>query len=113
LRKIHRLGPKYVIVKKGEHGSMVSGPDGMFLAPAYPLPRVIDPTGAGDSFVGALLGYLASRKGPIDKHFRRAVIYGSVVASFCCEGFGLKKMTRVTRPQIEKRAKELLALIKI
>lgn len=107
LRKIHRLGPKYVIVKKGEHGCMVSGPTGIFLAPAYPLQRVVDPTGAGDSFVGGLLGYLASRNGPVERKFRRAVIYGTVVASFCCEGFGLQRTTRVTRRSIEERVREL------
>lgn len=107
LRKIHRLGPKYVIVKKGEHGSMVSTPSGIFLAPAFPLQRVVDPTGAGDSFVGGLLGYVASRNGPIDRNFRRGVIYGSVVASYCCEGFGLKRTTVVTRRAIEDRVKLL------
>lgn len=112
LRKIHRLGPKYVIVKKGEHGSIVSTPSGMFIAPAYPLQRVVDPTGAGDSFVGGLLGYLASKNGPVDRHFRRAVIYGSVIASFCCEGFGLKRITRVTRPMIETRVKQLETLVR-
>ena len=102
-RKIHRLGPKYVIVKKGEHGAILSSAEGMFLAPAYPLQKVIDPTGAGDSFVGGLLGYLASRKGPIETNLRRGVIYGSVVASFCCEGFGLTRTTKITRSDIEQR----------
>jgi sugar/nucleoside kinase (ribokinase family) len=112
LKKIHRLGPKYVIVKKGEHGSLVSSPTGLFVAPAFPLRKVIDPTGAGDSFVGGLLGYLASRKGPIDAHLRRAVIYGSAVASFCCEGFGLKCTTRISREDIERRVKLLEGLVR-
>lgn len=112
LRKIHRLGPKYVIVKKGEHGSMVSTPSGMFVAPAFPLQRVVDPTGAGDSFVGGLLGYLASRGGSIDSNIRRGVIYGSVVASFCCEGFGLKRTTRIGRQAIEDRVKQLEKLVR-
>jgi sugar/nucleoside kinase (ribokinase family) len=107
LRKLHRLGPRYVIVKKGEHGSILSGPDGLFLAPAYPLKKVVDPTGAGDSFVGGLVGYLASRRGPIEANLRRAIIYGSVVASFCCEGFGLTRTTQLTRAVIEQRVKEL------
>jgi cytidine kinase len=109
-RKLHQLGPKYVILKKGEHGAMLSGPNGIFLAPAFPLARVIDPTGAGDSFVGGLLGYMASRPGSIDSKLRRAIIYGTVVASFCCEGFGLLKTTRATRQAIEQRAK-LLAMM--
>jgi cytidine kinase len=107
LKKIHRLGPKYVVIKQGSHGSLLSGPRGLFLCPAYPLPKVVDPTGAGDSFVGGMMGYLAAAKDPIDDHIRRAMIYGSVVASFCCEGFGLTRTTRITRPQIQQRVKEL------
>ncbi len=107
LKKIHELGPKYVIIKKGSHGSLLSGPRGLFICPAYPLHRVIDPTGAGDSFVGGIMGFLASARGGIDANIRRAMVYGSVVASFCCEGFGLTRTTRVTRPLIERRVKEL------
>jgi sugar/nucleoside kinase (ribokinase family) len=102
-QKIHRLGPKFVIVKKGEHGSILSTPRGLFLAPAFPLRQVVDPTGAGDSFVGGMVGYLAQAKGPVEANLRRAMIYGSIVASFCCEGFGLTATTRVTRAAIEKR----------
>ena len=107
LRKIHKLGPKYVIIKKGSHGSILSGPRGFFICPAYPLHRVIDPTGAGDSFVGGMMGYLATAKGAIDDNMRRAMIYGTVVASFCCEGFGLTRTTRITRALIDGRVKEL------
>ncbi|HWX18777.1 MAG TPA: PfkB family carbohydrate kinase [Candidatus Binatia bacterium] len=107
LKKIHKLGPKYVVIKKGSHGSILSGPRGFFLCPAYPLPKVVDPTGAGDSFVGGMMGYLATAKGSVEENIRRAMIYGSVVASFCCEGFGLTRTTRVTRQQIEQRVKEL------
>jgi sugar/nucleoside kinase (ribokinase family) len=110
LPKLHKLGPKYVIIKKGEHGSILSGPSGLFIAPAYPLKKVVDPTGAGDSFVGGLMGYLAGSKGPIESNLRRAIAYGSVTASFCCEGFGLTRTTRTTRADIEKRVKELLRL---
>jgi sugar/nucleoside kinase (ribokinase family) len=110
LRKIHRLGPKYVVIKQGSHGSILSGPRGLFLCPAYPLKKVVDPTGAGDSFVGAMVGCLAAAKGSIDAHIRRAMIYGSVVASFCCEGFGLTRTTRLTRAQIHQRAAELAKL---
>jgi cytidine kinase len=106
-QKIHRLGPKYVIIKQGSHGSVLSGPRGLFLCPAYPLRRVVDPTGAGDSFVGGMMGYLAAAKGPVDSHIRRAMTCGSVVASFCCEGFGLQRTTRVTRAQIDARVREL------
>jgi sugar/nucleoside kinase (ribokinase family) len=107
VRKIHRLGPKYVIIKKGSHGSVLSAPKGDFLCPAYPLHSVEDPTGAGDSFVGGLMGYLASARGSIEANLRRAMVYGSVTASFCCEGFGLNATTKATRKDIEKRVKEL------
>jgi sugar/nucleoside kinase (ribokinase family) len=113
LPKLHKLGPKYVIIKKGEHGSILSGPSGLFIAPAYPLKKVVDPTGAGDSFVGGLMGYLAGSKGPIETNLRRAIIYGSVTASFCCEGFGLTHTTRTTRADIEKRVKELVRLASV
>ena len=110
MKKIHKLGPRYIIIKKGSHGAVLSGPSGFFIAPAYPLKKVVDPTGAGDSFVGGLMGYLASAKGSVDANIRRAMIHGSVVASFCCEGFGLTRTTRTTRADIEKRVKELLRL---
>jgi len=112
LKKIHKLGPKYVIIKKGSHGSILSGPKGFFICPAYPLHTVIDPTGAGDSFVGGMMGHLATARGAIDTNIRRAMIYGSVTASFCCEGFGLNRTTRTTRAQIELRVKELEKLTK-
>lgn len=107
LKQIHKLGPKYVIIKKGSHGSILSGPDGFFICPAYPLHKVVDPTGAGDSFVGAMMGFLAATKGSVGANIRRAMVYGSVVASFCCEGFGLTRTARLTRSQIEVRVREL------
>src|SRR5213594_4718675 len=107
LKKIHKLGPRYVIIKKGSHGSILSGPRGFFICPAYPLPKVVDPTGAGDSFVGGMMGYLATARGSLEDNLRRAMIYGSVVASFCCEGFGLTRITTIKRGQIEQRVKEL------
>jgi sugar/nucleoside kinase (ribokinase family) len=112
LPKIHKLGPKYVIIKKGEHGSILSGPKGLFIAPAYPLKRVVDPTGAGDSFVGGLIGYLAAQKaGTIESNLRRAIIHGSVVASFCCEGFGLNVTTKTAKAEIQARVRELEKLV--
>lgn len=112
LKKIHQLGPKYVIIKKGSHGSILSGPKGIFICPAYPLHTVEDPTGAGDSFVGGMMGYLAGTKGAIDANIRRAMVYGSVTASFCCEGFGLNATTKTKRSDIEKRVRELEKLTK-
>jgi cytidine kinase len=107
LKKIHRMGPKYVIIKKGSHGSILSGPKGVFICPAYPLHKVVDPTGAGDSFVGGMMGYLSTAKGGIEQNIRKAMVYGSVTASFCCEGFGLKKTTAALRVDIDKRVAEL------
>ena len=89
------------------HGSILSGPKGLFICPAYPLRDVVDPTGAGDSFVGGLIGHLATAKGGVDANIRRAMICGSVVASYCCEGFGLKRTSKVTRRDIDARVKEL------
>ena len=110
LKKIHRMGPRYVIIKKGSHGSVLSGPKGAFLCPAYPLRKVVDPTGAGDSFVGGMMGYLSTARGGVDANLRRAMIHGSVVASFCCEGFGLNRTTRIKRSDIDKRVAELESL---
>ncbi|KAB2653361.1 MAG: sugar kinase [Verrucomicrobia bacterium] len=108
LPKIHKMGPRYVIIKKGEHGSILSSPKGLFVAPAYPLRKVVDPTGAGDSFVGGMMGFLASqRTGSVDRNLRRAIIHGAVVASFCCEGFGVAVTTKTTRAQIAARVREL------
>jgi cytidine kinase len=112
LKQIHKLGPKYVIIKKGSHGSVLSSPKGFFICPAYPLHTVEDPTGAGDSFVGGMMGYLATARGSIDANIRRAMVYGSVTASFCCEGFGLNRTTKTKRADIEKRVKELEKLTK-
>ena len=111
-REIHKLGPKYVIIKKGHNGAFLSGPGGLFICPAYPLDNVIDPTGAGDSFVGGMIGFLASEGRVAEKNLRRAMVYGSVVASFCCEGFGLTCTTRVKRSQIDARVKTLEKLVR-
>jgi sugar/nucleoside kinase (ribokinase family) len=112
LPRLHRLGPSHVIVKKGEHGSILSGPDGMFVAPAYPLTNVVDPTGAGDSFVGGLTGYLARQGGEVRRHLRRAILHGSVVASFCCEGFGLTRTDRVRPADLRARVQALERMVR-
>jgi cytidine kinase len=109
-KKIHRMGPDYVIIKKGEHGAILSVHNKLFIAPAFPLSHVEDPTGAGDCFVGGMMGYLSAAGGSIDSHIRRAILHGSVLASYCCEGFGLKALTRVTKSAIERRVKEIETL---
>lgn len=109
-KKIHKLGPKYVIVKKGEHGAILSLRNKLFVAPAFPLENVVDPTGAGDCFVGGMMGYLSTASGSIETNLRRAILYGSVLASYCCEGFGVTNLTQVTRAAIARRFKQLEAL---
>jgi sugar/nucleoside kinase (ribokinase family) len=100
---VRRLGPKFVILKKGEHGSMLFSADGVFVVPAYPTPDVIDPTGAGDSFAGALIGYLDSDDSPPPGRLRRAMAYGTVVASLTVEDFGLDRLKRTDRAEIDAR----------
>src|SRR5205807_10304389 len=95
--------PKFVILKKGEHGAMLFGKEGAYVMPAYPTEQVIDPTGAGDSFAGGILGYLTSDGGRLQDRLRRAMAYGTVVASFAVEGFGLNGLKRIDRKQIESR----------
>lgn len=112
IKKIHKLGPKFVIIKKGEHGAILSMKNDLFVSPAYPLNRVVDPTGAGDSFVGAMMGYLSVARGPVELNIRKAMIYGSVVASYCCEGFGLKVTSRISRQAIDERFRRLKLLTK-
>lgn len=111
ITQLHRLGPRYVIVKLGSHGSILSGPQKeRFLCPAFPLANVVDPTGAGDSFVGGLMGYLASRRGQPERHLRNAMVHGAAVAAFCCEGFGVTRTDRVRPADVTRRVAELKSL---
>jgi sugar/nucleoside kinase (ribokinase family) len=100
---VRRLGPKFVVLKKGEHGAMLFSADGVFVVPAYPTPNVTDPTGAGDSFAGALLGYLDSDGSPPPGRLRRAMAYGTVVASLTVEDFGLDRLKCTSRAEIDAR----------
>lgn len=110
-KKLHAAGPRYIIVKKGEHGAILSSPNGYFISPAYPLENLVDPTGAGDSFVGGLVGYLANNPdGDIEERLRRGMMYGTVTASFCCQGFGLHTSTETTKHQIDERLNELKSM---
>ena len=98
------LGPKYVLIKKGEHGSILFSTDGVFLMPAYPLEDVQDPTGAGDTFAGGLMGALAAGGKVSETAIRKAMVYGSVVASFGVEAFSLDRLKTLTLDEIEARA---------
>jgi sugar/nucleoside kinase (ribokinase family) len=102
-RAIRAMGPKTLVIKKGEHGVLMFSGEGSFAAPAYPLEEVFDPTGAGDTFAGGFMGYLASRPGGGESALRRAVIMGSTLASFTVEAFSLDRLLRLTRPEIEER----------
>jgi sugar/nucleoside kinase (ribokinase family) len=100
---IRKLGPKFVIIKKGEHGAMLFSDDGVFVVPAFPTSQVVDPTGAGDSFAGGLMGYLCSDDSPPPGRLRRAMAYGTIVASFTVEDFGLNRLKRTERNDIDQR----------
>jgi sugar/nucleoside kinase (ribokinase family) len=121
-RSIQKMGPRWVILKKGEHGCFVLGPDLMLALPAYPSESLVDPTGAGDSFAGGLLGYLCERLdlAKTDRHlsiqidrrdFVQAVKQGTAVASYTIEAFSIERMQQITRKDIDQRAEQLDALV--
>jgi sugar/nucleoside kinase (ribokinase family) len=97
------MGPRIVIIKRGEYGALLFEEDHVFSAPAYPVREVRDPTGAGDSFAGALLGYIAAKGNTRANTLRRAVIYGSALASYCVEGIGVDGLLSVTREGLDER----------
>lgn len=109
-RKIHSMGPKYVVIKKGEHGALLFHDDNVFYAPALPLEEVFDPTGAGDTFAGGFAGYLASTNNYSFENMKNAVIFGSNLASFCVEKFGTERMQNLTKDEISYRLKEFKQL---
>lgn len=102
-RRLLELGPRLVVIKKGEHGAVLVGREGIFFAPAYPLEDVVDPTGAGDAFAGGFLGYLVQCGDLSFATIKRAVIHGSVVASFVVEEFGAARLARLTPAEITER----------
>ena len=102
-RAIRALGPKTLVIKKGEHGVLMFSEEGSFAAPAYPLEEVFDPTGAGDTFAGGFLGSLAGSAKVDEEALRRAVIMGSTLASFCVEAFSLDRLLTLSRPEIDAR----------
>ncbi len=106
-------GPKYVIIKKGEHGAMLVSAEGVFIMPAFPVDNVEDPTGAGDTFAGGLMGSLASAGEVSDSLIRRAMIQGSVAASFGVEKFSLERLDGLTTADIEARSERLLAMMSV
>jgi sugar/nucleoside kinase (ribokinase family) len=109
-KKILAMGPKYLIIKKGEHGALLFHEDKIFSAPALPLAEVFDPTGAGDTFAGGFIGYLA-KVGTINfNNMKNAIIYGSALASFCVEKFGTEKIKNLKTEEVAERIKEFVSL---
>jgi len=106
------MGPKYLIIKKGEHGALLFNNEEVFFAPALPLEEVFDPTGAGDSFAGGFIGYLAKTNDISFENMKRAVINGSAMASFCVEKFGTQKLTEITQDDVSARINEFVRLVK-
>jgi sugar/nucleoside kinase (ribokinase family) len=102
-QKIYEMGPKYVVIKKGEHGALLFHEDNVFFAPALPLEEVFDPTGAGDTFAGGFIGFMAKSEDISFENMKRGVIAGSNLASFCVEKFGTERMESLTQNEIQER----------
>jgi sugar/nucleoside kinase (ribokinase family) len=107
---IREMGPKYLIIKKGEHGALLFFEDQIFSAPALPLEEVFDPTGAGDTFAGGFIGYLASTGEVTFENMKRAIIAGSALASFSVEKFGTERLLEISQKDIEQRIDEFVSL---
>jgi len=110
-QKILKMGPKFLIIKKGEHGALLFNKEQVFFAPALPLEDVFDPTGAGDSFAGGFIGYLDKSKDISFDNMKRAIIFGSAIASFCVEKFGIERLLELTDEEVEERVQEFIDLV--
>jgi sugar/nucleoside kinase (ribokinase family) len=110
-KKILTMGPKFLIIKKGEHGALLFNNNEVFFAPALPLEEVFDPTGAGDTFAGGFLGYIASTNDISFENMKRAVIYGSAMASFCVEKFGTERLQNLTDAEVKSRIRQFVDLV--
>lgn len=110
--KIMAMGPRILAIKKGEHGALLFEGEEIFFAPALPLAEVFDPTGAGDTFAGGLMGYIAKTGDPSFENLKRAIIYGSAMASFCVEKFGIERMTQLDETAIRERLQRFVDLVR-
>ena len=110
-KKIMAMGPKFLIIKKGEHGALLFNQNQVFFAPALPLEEVFDPTGAGDTFAGGFIGYLASTNDISFENMKRAIIYGSAMASFCVEKFGTERIVNLSEKELKNRVKQFVDLV--
>ena len=109
-KKIQKMGPKYLVIKKGEHGALLFNKEEVFFAPALPLEEVADPTGAGDSFAGGFIGYLEKTQDTSFENMKRAVIYGSAMASFCVEKFGTERLKELKKEDIKNQIQKFVNL---
>ena len=107
------MGPSAVVIKKGEHGAFLFTGDSIFFSPAYPLREVLDPTGAGDSFAGGFMGYLAGVSARDEHHMRRAMLYGTVTASFTCGSFSIERLRGITARDLDERLGSLIDLVSL
>ncbi|MAF65626.1 MAG: sugar kinase [Planctomycetes bacterium] len=112
-RRVLEMGPRYVVVKKGEHGAFVMGPDVHFSVPSYPVEDVVDPTGAGDSFAGGFMGFLALEGDHGPANLRRAMLHGTVTASFCVQGFGIAPLADAKEADLAARTDDLLCIVTV
>ena len=110
-QKILTMGPKYLIIKKGEHGALLFNKEQVFFAPALPLEDVFDPTGAGDTFAGGFIGYLAQTRDISFDNMKRGIIYGSAMASFCVEKFGIERLAELKQEEIDERVQQFVNLV--
>jgi sugar/nucleoside kinase (ribokinase family) len=104
--KVRKMGPRFVVIKKGEHGCLFVSAQETYVLPAYPTEQVVDPTGAGDSFAGGMMGYLAEHRDHSPRTLKTALAYGSLVASFNVEDFSLDRMQQIERAEVEQRMRE-------
>lgn len=110
-QKILKMGPRFLIIKKGEHGALLFHKEQVFFAPALPLEDVFDPTGAGDTFAGGFIGYLARTKDISFDNMKRGIIFGSAMASFCVEKFGTERLLNLTQEEVDDRVQEFIDLV--
>jgi sugar/nucleoside kinase (ribokinase family) len=110
-KEIQKMGPKYVIIKKGEHGALLFHDDKVFVAPALPLEEVFDPTGAGDTFAGGFIGHIAHTRDISFENMKTAIIVGSAMASFCVEKFGPTRLKEISRKDIDARIRQFVDLV--
>ena len=110
-KKILEMGPKFLVIKKGEHGALLFHEDHVFFAPALPLDAVFDPTGAGDSFAGGFIGHIARTNNISFENMKTAIIVGSALASFCVEKFGPERLKEITKKEIDERLSQFVQLV--